>query len=162
MTGMSEQYSNISKIYLLNVGISKEHIEKAIMSLNIENVILFSSVQMKEDTISYAGHLKETGVNVLDMVFVDPFTETSVNEMIQSMLRIVDEYPSDDIEIIAGLTGGTNLMAISLGIVAFIKGLRCNYVLNKDADFIIPIDTFEKLSPEMTLKDVEFYFKEGF
>ncbi|WNY25251.1 hypothetical protein [Methanolapillus millepedarum] len=162
MNGMCKQSANISKIYLLNVGISKEHIEKTILSLNIENVILFSSVQMRDDTISYAGHLKEIGLNVLDMVFVDPFTEKSVDEMIQSMLRIVDQYPSDDIEIIAGLTGGTNLMAISLGIVAFIKGLRCNYVLNKDADFIISINTFEKLSPEMTLIDVESYFKGGF
>jgi CRISPR-associated protein (Cas_Cas02710). len=151
--------NTITTLYFLNVGTSKEHIEKAIISLEMKDVVLFSSIQLKEEVLPYIQHLKNMNINVHEIVFINPFTEKSIEEMIRYMLKIIEKYSEKKVEIVTGLTGGTNTMAISFGLTAFIKNLKCNYILNKEENFIVEINTFKKLNPKMTLKEIEEYFR---
>jgi hypothetical protein len=93
--------------------------------------------------------------------FVDPFTTQSMQKMISITLSAADRYSAHGVEFVVGLTGGTNIMAVALGIVAMIRGYRCNYVLNKEEDFLLKIDTFREIDRSVPLREIDKFFLEA-
>jgi len=157
MTGKCE---DISQIFFLNVGNSKEHAEKAIGELHIDKAVIISSIQLKDDVMDFIGSLTDRGVNVLETHYVDPFAPESMRDIISLILSIIERYSGHGVEFVAGLTGGTNIMAVALGVVAMIKGFRCNYVLNKDDDFLLKIDIFKELDRSVPLEQIGMFFSD--
>jgi|GEM_PF-3467800 len=141
------------QIFFLNIGNSKEHIEKAVDELKIKDAIIFSSVQTRIET-EFLKYLNDKGVNVLETHCVDPFTSDSLRNIISIMLSTIERYSKQGTEFIVGLTGGTNIMAVAFGVVAMIKGLRCNYILNQEEDFLLKIDTFKEIDVSVPLKEI--------
>lgn len=157
MIGVHEK---ASQIFFLNIGNSKEHIEKAINELQIRDVVIFSSIQLKDEVDEFLGHLKNKGMNVLETHYIDPFAENSLRNIISIMLSVTERHAAGA-EFVAGLTGGTNIMAVAFGIVAMIKGLRCNYILKREEDFLLRIDTFKEIDRSVPLEEIGRFFAEG-
>ena len=151
-----------SPIHFINLGMSKEHVTKAIDQLSIRRIVVFTSPQLRSEAESYCTELAEKDVEVLEIIDVDPFQPDSLGNMMQSMLRTYDKYnPDGRTEIVSGLTGGTNLMAISLGIVSMLKRMHCHYVVSPPDDRVIEIDIFERLAGCNTLEEMEQGLKGG-
>jgi len=151
-----------SPIHFINLGTSKEHVSKAIDQLSIRRMVVFTSPQLRSEVECYCAALAEKGVKVLEIIDADPFQSDSLDNMMRLMLRTCDKYdPDGSTEIVAGLTGGTNLMAIALGIVSMLKRMHCHYVVSPPDDHVIEIDIFERLAGCNTLEELEQGLKGG-
>jgi len=156
---MNKNGEKTSQIFFLNVGVSKEHVGKAIDTLQIEKTVIFSSIQLREETEDFTRSLTGRKVDVVEVHYVDPFTPESMRNIISLMLTTAKKYSAQGMEVVAGLTGGTNIMAVALGVVAMMLKLQCNYILNKDDDFLLRIDTFKNIDDAVTLEQFERFFE---
>ena len=149
MTGIEPEYAQT--IQFLLMGTSKEHILHAIDHYSIQKMVLVTSVTLYDENIPFITDIKKRGIDVLDVVIVNPFSNDCLETMIQ---EILDKYEaissSSQIPVMFGLTGGTNLMAIAMSFVALLKNLRCHYVVKNQVDKIIEINLFERLEGAIT------------
>ena len=153
---------SLPQIHFINLGNSKDHVIKAIERLSIRRMVIFTSPQLKADAQAFCKLLSDKGVEVLEVFEVDPFQSDSLEIMIRSLLEAHDKYSQNErIEIVSGLTGGTNIMAIAMGVVSMIKGLRCHYVISPPDDRVLEIDLFERLKLAQSRSEIEKMLKGG-
>ena len=149
MTGIKQEYTHA--IHFLLMGNSKEHILHTIDHYSIQKVVLVTSDTLYDDNISFIADIQQRGIDVLDVIIVNPFSNDCLETMIQEILgRYETISSSSQIPVIFGLTGGTNLMATAMSFVALLKNLRCHYIVKNQVDKIIEIDLFERLESAIT------------
>lgn len=144
MTGIEP--NNQQTIHFILLGNSKEHILQAIDHYSIQKMVLITSDTLYDENFPFIVNLQKNGIQILDVIVVNPFSCNCLENMINELLRKYEAVSnSGQIPVIFGLTGGTNLMAIAMSFVALMKNLRCHYIVKNQVDKIIEIDLFEKL-----------------
>lgn len=145
--------NRLIKVHFLLLGKSPGHLDIVLNHYHIDKMILFSSKEIEEDVIDLLNENEPLNEFDPEVIYLQPFDPGAVEEMTERILeverRIKIDYP--DSEIIAGLTGGTNLMAISMAIAAQQSGWRCHYVKkgeDGESDEIIMIDYFHRSRSE--------------
>lgn len=139
-------------IHFILVGHSKEHIFFAVEYYSIKKMVIFTSDILHDENVPFIEELKERNVEVIEVVCLDPFKKDSLEKMTRLMLEKYCHYANDtDIDIISALTGGTNLMTISMALFALIKGIKCHYIIKPEQNELIELDFFQQLHK---LKDV--------
>lgn len=150
------------KVHFITIGRSKEHVQKCIDQLGISAMVVFTSSAMREEVNKFCAKCEGEGVKVLDIVEVDPFSPTAVDDIVRAALTAYAAHSgAGKVEIISGLTGGTNLMAVGMGLFSLIKGLPCHYVLDRAEDNILPIDVFVRMGELSSKTEMESFFLEG-
>ncbi|WFN37441.1 hypothetical protein L1994_03360 [Methanomicrobium antiquum] len=133
-------------IHFLLLGNSKEHINRVIEYYEIRNIVFFTSINLINENLEFIKDIKKKEINVLETVLLDPFEEKALENMTKKMLDAYSLYSNDGINhIIAGLTGGTNLMVLSMGMLCFSAGLKAHYVVNNENNDVITIDIFQNM-----------------
>lgn len=149
MTGIETE--NTSVIHFILLGNSKEHVLHAIDHYSIQKMVLVTSKTLYDENIPFIANLRKRGFDVLDVIVVNPFSNDCLETMIQEILSKYEAISSSNqITVMFGLTGGTNLMAIAMSFVALLKNLRCHYVVKNQVDKIIEINLFERLEGVIT------------
>lgn len=149
MTGVEPEYAQT--IHFLLMGNSKEHIFHAIDHYSIQKMVLVTSDTLYDENIPFISDIQQRGIDVLDVIIVNPFSNDCLETMIQKILgRYETISSSSQIPVIFGLTGGTNLMVIAMSFVALLKNIQCHYVVKNQVDKIIEIDLFERLESAIT------------
>ncbi len=134
-------------VHFLLLGHSQEHIHEAIDRFRIQSVVIFTSRNLFDDSKAFAREIEDGGVKVLEVIALDPFNDRSVEKMTMEIINRYDRYIRDQPKmIVSGLTGGTNLMAISMALAAMLRGLKCHYMVKSDEGNPIEIDLFEKMN----------------
>lgn len=152
MTGEGEG-QNI--VHFLSIGNSKDHASKAIDALSIEKMVVFTSYQILEETRSFCDSLSDKSINVLDIIPMDPFQTDSLSIMIQTVIEAFEKYSENGKNtIVSGLTGGTKLMAVALGIVSMLYGTSCNYIVHPPDNRVLEIDLFQKMAHIQLKEDI--------
>jgi len=147
-------------VHFITIGHSKEHVVKCIDELAVGSIVVFTSVELQEDVATFVDQLDERGVRTLEIITIDPFRPTAIEDFVGQALAAYDRYSSqEEVEVITGLTGGTNLMAIGMGTLALLKGLRCHYVLNQEGGGTMEIDLFHRMRDLMSREDIEAYLR---
>ncbi len=115
-------------LQILIVGKSHEHIFEVIRYFKPTNIILISSPQIRQETMKLFNEIQSLKIKS-QIVFVDPFRQTTITDMINTYNEILKPYTKviQKITINIGLTGGTNIMAISAALAALIFGLDVHY-----------------------------------
>lgn len=150
------------RIHFITIGRSKEHVQKCINQLGITDMVVFTSTTMRKDVDEFCYACEKDGVEVLNIVDVDPFSPNTVEEIVRAALIAYDAHAkAGKVEIISGLTGGTNLMAVGMGLFSLIKGLPCHYVLDRPDDDILPIDLFARMGSLKTKSEIESFLLGG-
>ena len=149
MTGIEQEYAQT--IHFLLMGNSKEHILHAIDHYSIQKMVLVTSDTLYDENFPFIMDIQKRGIDVLDVMIVNPFSNDCMETMIQEILGRYEAISnSSQTPVIFGLTGGTNLMAIAMSFVALLKNLRCHYIVKNQVNKIIEIDLFERLEGAIT------------
>lgn len=149
MTGIELEYAQT--IHFLLMGNSKEHILHAIDHYSIQKMVLVTSDALYDENVPFIADIQKRDIDVLDVIIVNPFSNDSLETMIQDILgRYETISNSSQIPVIFGLTGGTNLMATAMSFVALLKNRRCHYIVKNQIKKIIEIDLFERLEGAIT------------
>lgn len=149
MTGIEQDHAHA--IHFLLMGNSKEHILHSIDHYSIKKMVLVTSDTLYDENIQFIADIQKRGIDVLDVITVNPFSNNCLETMIQEILGKYEAISnSSQIPVMFGLTGGTNLMAIAMSFVALLKNLRCHYIVKNQVDKIIEIDLFERLESAIT------------
>jgi hypothetical protein len=149
MTGIEQEYAQT--IHFLLMGNSKEHILHAIDHYSIQKMVLVTSDTLYDENVPFIMDIQKRGIDVLDVMIVNPFSNDCMETMIQEILGRYEAISnSSQTPVIFGLTGGTNLMAIAMSFVALLKNLRCHYIVKNQVNKIIEIDLFERLEGAIT------------
>lgn len=151
-TGEGER---LKPIHFINLGHSKEHVIKAVESLDIQKMVIFTSPLVKEGSGEFLERLEGLGVEIVEVFVVDPFLQDSLRDTVRSLLRAHRKYSNGGrVEVVSGLTGGTNIMAIAMGIFSMLKGLRCHYVVSPPDDRVMEIALFEGIVGSMSIDEL--------
>jgi hypothetical protein len=143
---MNNNISEDSTIHFVLVGHSKEHILFAVDYYSIKKMVIFTSDNLKEENIPFIEQLIEKNVEVLDEVSLDPFKKDSLQSMTRLILEKHSQYcVHENIDFISALTGGTNLMTISMALFALLKGTKCHYIVKSETNELIELDFFQHL-----------------
>jgi predicted CDP-diglyceride synthetase/phosphatidate cytidylyltransferase len=149
MTGIEQEYAQT--IHFLLMGNSKEHILHAIDHYSIQKMVLVTSDTLYDENVPFIMDIQKRGIDVLDVMIVNPFSNDCMETMIQEILGRYEAISNtSQTPVIFGLTGGTNLMAIAMSFVALLKNLRCHYIVKNQVNKIIEIDLFERLEGAIT------------
>ena len=133
----------LPEMHMLLLGLSHEHILVEIKALGIRNAVLFTSENLLEDAKSFAETLEGCRVKIHEIICVDPFQSDSLDVMIKQIRTVCAKY-SERYSVVCGLTGGTNLMAISMSMAALLEGLPCHYSLPRNINPVISVDYFRQ------------------
>jgi hypothetical protein len=153
-------------IQFLLLGSSQGHVLPVIDNYNTSKIVLFSSEDLKTETEDFSRQIeKEKGIQC-EIILLDPFGSSSLFEMVKEILHKAEEYEKKKEElkpiIVAGVTGGTNLMAIAMALASLVKGWACHYVLKQIKadvnDFVLEIDIFKELNQKIKSEDWKSYF----
>ncbi|MBP2132354.1 hypothetical protein J2128_000275 [Methanomicrobium sp. W14] len=159
MTGNGK---NNEIIHFLILGNSKVHILRAIDYFDIKKAVIFTSENMMIENQPFIDEIEQNGVNVIKVVLLSPFEEKALENMSQKILKTYELYSNrGSSEVIAGLTGGTNLMALAMGMLCLSAGLKAHYVLNNEVNDLIEIDYFKKLWKNRDLSNLKDCILEG-
>lgn len=137
------------KIHFLLLGHSREHILTTIEHFTPKAVVLFTTMDLFEEHTGFISELENGEIRVLEMVPLSPFTEDALESMTREILAVYEKYAAKGCNIIMGLTGGTNLMVVSMALAALQKGCPVHYCVNDDSRTILNIDTLLRLSPSV-------------
>lgn len=134
-------------VHFLLLGHSREHILEAIDKFEIRSVVIFTSRNLLDESKAFTGMIEGRGTKVLELVALDPFDGKSIERMTREIIDRYDHHTTEQSKtIIAGLTGGTNLMAISMSLAALIRGMKCHYMAKSEDGVPMEIGLFEKLN----------------
>ena len=148
------------RVHFITVGNSRDHLIKAIEGLGIGQLVLFTSPQLRSEVEGFCSESLPDSVRVLELVDVYPFSSNSIESMVHILILKHDQYSkTGHVKVVVGLTGGTNLMAISMGLFALIKGLPCHYILNQAEGNVIEIATFQELQKLGDLENISEYLE---
>ncbi|WP_042697297.1 hypothetical protein [Methanocorpusculum bavaricum] len=114
-------------IHFLLLGMSWEHILLEIAFLKFQNVVFFTSENLLENSQPLFNKVKVSGVNILEIVCLKPFEPNSLGLMTEKISEVYWKYANNTI--VAGLTGGTNLMVAAMTLNALKYGLVCHYAV---------------------------------
>lgn len=157
MTGESD---SDSIVHFILVGHSKEHVLKAIDEFHITKMVMITTNDVIDQSRQFLASLSGLGVELCDIIEVDPFQENSLQDITSKLLDACDKYGQNGkTEIIAGLTGGTNIMAIALGNVSMIKRLRCHYIVSPPDPRVLRFDLYRGIDPNSSMAQIESMFK---
>lgn len=146
--------SNI--VHFLLMGHSKEHLTKAVLEFRIQKMVIITTSDVAIDAKSFISSFIENGIEICEILEVDPFHDDSLQSLIVTLLDACDRHGQQSKkEIIIGLTGGTNLMAIAMGMVAMIRCLRCHYILPYPGQCAFDIELFKNFDPNCNLQQIE-------
>jgi hypothetical protein len=155
-------------IQFLLLGVSHGHIGPVINKLRTERVVLFSSENLKEETALVAKGLEKDNETPTEIVLLDPFGQNALFDMVKAILAKARQLYSGRTGkqrplIIAGLTGGTNLMTISMAMAALINGWQCHYVKKEDGqeDEILEFSLLNDLNRIYDLGTMATFFEKG-
>ena len=157
MTG--EQPTN--SIHFILLGHSKEHVSAIIKEFNVTRLVFFTSVELEEENQQFVEKIHARGIQILDIVYLDPFAKESLEIMTTRILDTYKKYCHGDTHIFAGLTGGTNLMVVSMAMAALIKGMPAHYVLNNESNNVLEISFFKSLENVETIRGIERCLVDG-
>ena len=142
-------------IHFLLLGNSKEHILRAIKYFKAQQVVFFTSQNLMSENRPFIDEIRKKGISVLETVYLDPFEEKALEHMSQRMGEAYDLHSAGGThQIIAGLTGGTNLMVLAMGMVCLAAGLQAHYVVNNETNDVIEISFFRNLSPDTPVSQI--------
>jgi malate/lactate dehydrogenase len=149
-------------IHFILLGHSKEHVPAVIKKFDVKEIVIFTSWNLEQENQTFYKEIQNQGVEILDIVYLDPFTGNAIEAMTRRILETYGIYCRDpNQKIYIALTGGTNLMAISMSLVALIKGLPAHYVLNNDTSDVLEISLFENLRKQDSLPGIERHVMVG-
>lgn len=147
---------NDPTIHFVLVGHSKEHIFFAVDYYSIKKMVIFTSDSLQEENIPFIEQLKEKKVEVLEVVVLDPFQKDSMEIMTRLILEKHSYYSQNSsIDFISALTGGTNLMTISMALFALIRGIKCHYITKAENNELIELDFFQQLHKLKDINSIE-------
>jgi len=157
MTGNTKKPLNI---FLM--GESTGHISYVINELGINDIILVSSIPTFERNREFLLQLEQNGVRIHEKVTVDPFASESIVEISKTILEMHKKYEQNGFDITCALTGGTNLMAIAMGLAALITGSPCHYVaFNNGENRLVHVTCFTDIQKQMRFGDLETTLRGG-
>jgi hypothetical protein len=157
MTGNTKKSLNI---FLM--GESTGHISYVINELGIHDIILVSSIPTFERNKEFLLQLEQQGVRIHEKVIVDPFARDSIVEISKTILELYKKYEQNGFDITCALTGGTNLMAIAMGLAALVTGSSCHYVVfNNGENRLVNITCFADIQKQMRFGDLETTLRGG-
>lgn len=159
MTGVE---TTSGPIHFLLLGTSKEHILRTIEYFDAQQVVFFTSQNLMNENQPFIDEIGQKGVSVLETVFLDPFEEAALEHMIQRMKEAYDFHSRGETnQIIAGLTGGTNLMVVAMGMVCLAFGLQAHYVVNNETNDVIDISFFQNLPRNTSISEIQLNIPGG-
>jgi len=157
MTGNTKTPLNI---FLM--GESTGHISFVINELGIHDIILVSSAPTFERNREFLLELEQNGVRIHEKVTIDPFARDSIVEISKTILELYEKYERNGFGITCALTGGTNLMAIAMGLAALVTGSACHYVVfNNGENNLVNITCFTDIQKQMRFGDLETILRGG-
>ncbi len=157
MTGNNKKTLNI---FLM--GESTGHISYAITELGVRDIVIVSSKSTYEQNKGFLDQLEQNGVKIHEKITVDPFAADSVVLISTRILEVYQKYHQEGFEIRCGLTGGTNLMAIAMGLAALVTGARCHYVVfNNNENRLVNISSFADIKKRIDFDNLNVLFQEG-
>lgn len=143
-------------IHFILLGHSKEHVSAVIDHFEVKKIVIFTSLNLEQDNLQFINDIKGDGINVLEVIYLDPFTINALESMSHRILETYEKYSHESDQVIfSALTGGTNLMVVSMAMVAFIKGMPAHYVLNNEKNEVLEISFFQELSKKCSLAAIE-------
>lgn len=153
MTGNTKKALNI---FLM--GESTGHISYVINELGIHDIILVSSILTFDRNKDFLGQLEQNGVCIHEKIEVDPFDKDSIVEISNKIIKIFKKYEKNGFDITCALTGGTNLMAIAMGLAALVTGSACHYVVfNNGENRLVNITCFEDIQQQVCIGDLDTF-----
>lgn len=151
MPGTSE-----NTIHFILMGNALEHVLCAIKHYGIREMVVFTSEDLYDENMAFIRELGEQGIIVHEVVKLRPFEDDALRCMARMMLQAHLRYSSQgNINIIAALTGGTNLMVAAMTTYALLKGVRCHYIVKEPENRVIDITLLEELHALGTLQAIE-------
>jgi len=135
------------EMHMLLLGMSHDHILVEIKATGLRHAVFFTSENLMEDAKDFAMKLGNEGIYVHEIVSVDPFESESSETMTTEIQTTIHKY-SNEYKVVCGLTGGTNLMAISMALAALKIGIPCHYSIERHDSPVIFIDYLEKQHKE--------------
>ena len=157
MTGNSKKNLNI---FLM--GESTGHILYAVSELGIRDIVLVSSESTYNQNQVFLDLLGHMGVTIHERIEINPFAPDSIEVIYTRILETYEKFEQDGFEITCALTGGTNLMAIAMGLAALVTGTKCHYVVyNNGENHLVNIESFAKIQNHSDLKNRKAFFQGG-
>lgn len=154
MTGNTKKPLNI---FLM--GESTGHITYVINELGLHDIIIVSSISTFDRNKDFLRQLEQNGVKIHEKIEVDPFDKDSIVEISKKIIKIFKKYKKNGFNIACALTGGTNLMAIAMGLAALVTGSVCHYVVfNNGENRLVNITSFVDIRQQMHIGDLESFF----
>ncbi len=134
------------------LGNATGHIRVAIEKLQPSELVIFTSSDLHDPARPVYKEIIDSGVSLRDIILLHPFEHGALEKMISRMLMAYQTYiTKQSNSALVSLTGGTNLMAVAMGLFALIQGLDAYYVLNDSTHDIMPITLFESMNQLKTL-----------
>jgi hypothetical protein len=151
-----------SPIHFILMGNTKEHIDRAIESFNIKEMVIFTSSDLISENMPYIRGVVNKGIKVHEIKILEPFKEDCLRTMCAELLNTYDKYShNSNVTVVSSLTGGTNLMVAAMGLFALIKGIECYYIVKDNDHKIININLFNELHNKRLLDNIELYIIRG-
>lgn len=145
------------------MGESTGHISYAIDELNVSNILLISSEYSYQQNGPFLDQLEQNGIIIHEKIKVDPFAADSIEQISKRIIEAYNKYQREGFEIICGLTGGTNLMAIGMGLATLATGSKCHYVAYKNnVNCLVNIGIFADIKERTNFYDLNNLLQEGF
>jgi len=136
----------------LLLGTTYGHIPPVLDRFNTKHVVIFTSRDL--DNSEFLNRIQSNYDAEVDVILLDPFESNAVERMTAKILDTAAKLEVEPI-IISGVTGGTNLMAISMALASSIKGWKCHYVLRSDdKDRILDLDIFHRINTKISEVDI--------
>jgi hypothetical protein len=153
MTGNTKKPLNI---FLM--GESTGHISYVIKELDLHDIILVSSIPTFDRNKDFLVQLEQNGIKIHEKIEVDPFDKASIIEISNKIIKIFKKYEKNGFDITCALTGGTNLMAIAMGLTALVTGSACHYVVfNNGENRLVNITCFEDIRQQTGIGDLDTF-----
>lgn len=151
----------ILNIFLM--GESTGHISYAITELGVRDIVIVSSDSTFEQNKGFLDQLEQNGVKIHEKITVDPFAADSIMLISTRILEAYQKYHLEGFEIRCGLTGGTNLMAIAMGLAALVTGAKCHYVgFKNNENHLVNISSFADIQKRIDFEDLKLLLRGGF
>jgi len=157
MTGNNKKILNI---FLM--GESTGHISYAITELGIWDIVIVSSESTYEQNKGFLDQLEQTSIKIHEKITVDPFAADSIMHISTRIVEAYQKYHLEGFEIRCGLTGGTNLMAIAMGVAALVTGAKCHYVgFKNNENHLVNISSFTDIKKRIDFNDLNLLLRRG-
>lgn len=137
------------------LGKSFGHILETIVKLHPSEIVIFTSPEIHDKCWSKYREIEEYEITIRDIVLLNPFEDSAIEKMTYQMIRtyrkIIKQMRNSAI---VSLNGGTNLMAIAMGLFALMEGIDAYYIKNNPEQEIQFIPLFKSLNQLSTISDI--------